>query len=227
MSLSVKFMACNAGCLNCYENTIRESIVRDYDIRKVSERLKQNLDGSGGVTIHGGEPLLIDSLDLESLFQIIHGKFGSTGVQTNLLLLNKRHIELFKKYRTHVGISIDGLDADSNKSRGYDPEKVLKNIKLLIDNKIGCSAIVVVWKYNKDQINRLLTTLIDLGIMDIRLNPGISFCDSESECTPAELLEVYRESFHLIRPELSLLPHRDIIDLLLGFTDSKIGRAHV
>jgi uncharacterized protein len=42
------------------------------------------------------------------LLQISHAKWGYSAVQTNGSLITDAHIELFKRYRTNVGISLDG-----------------------------------------------------------------------------------------------------------------------
>jgi len=223
MGLSVKFMACNAGCKNCYENDIREEIQKGYDFKRVIARLNDFLGrgNCGQVTLHGGEPLLIDIQHIRQLFELIYDKTKQTGIQTNLLNLSQYHIELFKKYRTHVGVSLDGFDTESNKSRGYEVEKILENLQWLKSENISCSVIAVIWKSNCESMVEFLTKILDLGIKDIRLNPGIGFCDVENEVTPLQLFKVWEDAIQCcFSPEINLLPHRDIIDMLLGFSDS-------
>lgn len=59
-------------------------------------------------SLFGGEPLMLPLPQLEELLKISFDKFGSSGVQTNGTLITDAHIELFAKYNTHVGISMDG-----------------------------------------------------------------------------------------------------------------------
>jgi len=67
-------------------------------------------------SLFGGEALILPLKDLEELLQIAHTRFGRSGVQTNGSLITNAHIDLFTKYNTHVGISMDGPD-DLNDSR--------------------------------------------------------------------------------------------------------------
>lgn len=62
-------------------------------------------------SLFGGEALLLHITHLEELLKLGFEKWGSTGIQTNGTLISDRHIELFTKYKTHVGISLDGPDA--------------------------------------------------------------------------------------------------------------------
>ncbi|QWK20800.1 hypothetical protein [Thermus antranikianii] len=55
-----------------------------------------------------GEPLLIPKADLERLFAFGLERYGQNGIQTNGALIDEDHIALFRKYRVHVGFSIDG-----------------------------------------------------------------------------------------------------------------------
>lgn len=215
MGLSIKFMQCNSHCVNCYENKIREQISPHYDINRVVENLQREIGNHDAVTIHGGEPLLINVNHLERLLDIIYRAKGQTGIQTNLLALNEYHIELFKKYRTHVGISLDGIDAESNVSRGYNPEPVFVNIDRLHEQHIQMSTIIVLWRTNARDIPDLVETLIDYGISDFRVNPGIPFCDPEMEIDNADLFGVWKLLFDRYL-RVTINPVRDIIDLLMG-----------
>jgi uncharacterized protein len=58
--------------------------------------------------LFGGEPLLVPERDLEELWSWGLKHFGKNGIQTNGSLINDVHIRLFKEYKVHVGISIDG-----------------------------------------------------------------------------------------------------------------------
>jgi uncharacterized protein len=230
MSLSIKVLDCNAGCQSCYENKIRENYNNKYDKKKIIETLNQEMGKYKQVTIHGGEPLLIGFLDLKEMLRVIYKKFKSTGIQTNLLLLKKRHISYFQKYNTHVGVSIDGDTLEMNQGRGYDPAKVIDNIKWLKDSGIKMSIIIVLRKYNAgpDNIDRLIKFLKRLknefGITDIRCNPGIVYDESlriDEELLPYDLGFTYIRLFDFLMNEndMSLQPTRDFIDGMMGYND--------
>jgi len=106
---------CNIACAYCYQNPIRDAgnALTRYDI----DRIKGALERDGGeFTLFGGEPLMMPIEDLESLWSWGYQKFGRNGVQTNGVLINSRHVELFKKYDVRVGISVDG-PGDLNNAR--------------------------------------------------------------------------------------------------------------
>jgi uncharacterized protein len=98
---------CNIQCLYCYQNPIRnaESSRHSYDLVQIKEALTQD---DQDFTIFGGEPLLLPLKDLETLWAWGYDKFGKNSLQTNGTLISDEHIEAFKKYNVHVGISIDG-----------------------------------------------------------------------------------------------------------------------
>jgi uncharacterized protein len=70
---------------------------------------------------------------LEKLWKWGFDKYKSNGIQTNGSLINDQHIELFKKYNVHVGISIDGPDELSD-ARWYGTlETTRKKNQLTLD----------------------------------------------------------------------------------------------
>ena len=98
---------CNIQCLYCYQQPERETgnAAREYDL----ERIREAIEAEGQeFTLFGGDPLLVPERDLEELWALGLERFGRNGVQTNGSLINERHLELFRRYNVHVGISIDG-----------------------------------------------------------------------------------------------------------------------
>jgi uncharacterized protein len=61
-----------------------------------------------GFTLFGGEPLLLPKEDLRELWSWGLERFGYNSVQTNGTLITESHIRMFREYRVHVGISVDG-----------------------------------------------------------------------------------------------------------------------
>lgn len=100
-------VACNLACRYCYQEPQRQAGngKSSYDL----ERMKAAVLRQGGpFTLFGGEALLLDRADMEELFRWGHERFGSSGLQTNGVLLDAGHVRLFRQYNVHVGISIDG-----------------------------------------------------------------------------------------------------------------------
>jgi uncharacterized protein len=100
-------VTCNLACTYCYQNPLREAgnLRQTYDMAK----MKAALDKEGSPFIlFGGEPLLMKLEDLEELFSYGLEKHGSSGIQTNGVLISDAHVALFRRYKVQVGISIDG-----------------------------------------------------------------------------------------------------------------------
>jgi uncharacterized protein len=98
---------CNIACQYCYQNPQRDAgnLNRSYDI----EAMKQAIEEEGGpFSLFGGEPFLLPENDLHDLWKWGYERFGRNSVQTNGTLITENHIQLFKDYGVHVGISIDG-----------------------------------------------------------------------------------------------------------------------
>lgn len=117
-------VACNLSCRYCYQNPMREAgnLRQQHDMA----RMKAALDKAGEpFTLFGGEPLLMRVADLEELFAYGHARHGGSSVQTNGVLITDAHIDLFRRYRVNVGVSIDGpgalndarLDRKASKTR--------------------------------------------------------------------------------------------------------------
>jgi uncharacterized protein len=98
---------CNLQCQYCYQNPQRDAgnVGRAYDIVAMQRAIEQE---GGPFTLFGGEPLLVPHDDLEALWAFGLQRYGSNAVQTNGSLIDERHIELFRRYRVGVGMSMDG-----------------------------------------------------------------------------------------------------------------------
>jgi uncharacterized protein len=102
-------VSCNLQCQYCYQNPQREAgnLLHSYDI----ERMKEAIRAEGGpFSLFGGEPLMIPVEDLEALWSWGLAEYGGNSIQTNGTLISDRHVQLFKKYKVQVGISLDGPD---------------------------------------------------------------------------------------------------------------------
>jgi uncharacterized protein len=100
-------VACNIQCQYCYQNPQRDAgnVGRSYDM----ESMKAAVESEGGpFTLFGGEPLLLPEEDIEELWAWGFERYGRNSVQTNGVLVNDHHIELFRRYNVSVGMSIDG-----------------------------------------------------------------------------------------------------------------------
>ena len=143
---------CNLSCIYCYEKGIR---LRE-EIRPINMEEIVKAVGGCGFTVFGGEPLLTPYEDLETLFQK-----GATGIQTNGTMITARHIELFKKYKIHVGISVDGPDEMNDARRVGDLEATRRAtemthaaIRKLLEERVTVSLIITLHRLNISEERR-------------------------------------------------------------------------
>ncbi len=100
-------VACNLACHYCYQNPQRDAGNQrmNYNLDKMKAEARRI---GGRFTLFGGEPLLMRFEDLEDLFAWGLETSGGSSIQTNGVLIEDRHIDLFRRYKVSVGISIDG-----------------------------------------------------------------------------------------------------------------------
>lgn len=178
MTIEVRPMgvACNLACTYCYQEPQRlanGNKAKPYDLDKIIEEVDKT-----GQNFHvfGGEALMIPKKDLEYLWKYGLEKFGKNGIQTNGSLIDDEHIELFKKYKVHVGVSIDGAN-DLNalrEGRGKQntqelTQKTMDNLVKLKNNKIAVGVIITLHRVNGigENLDRLLNFIKWLGEIGI------------------------------------------------------------
>ena len=167
---------CNLQCQYCYQAPERDAAARPvtYDL----DRIKQSLAAeSRPFNLFGGEPLLLPIEDLESLWSWGFQKFGRNSVQTNGTLISERHLELFKKYKVTVGISIDG-PGEMNDARWHGSLEKTRAataqtesaIEALCVAGVPTGLIVTLTRVNASEakLSRLLQWFRDLDVLGIR-----------------------------------------------------------
>lgn len=172
---------CNIQCGYCYQHPQRDagSVRQSYDMSKIKNAIEQE---GGPFTVFGGEPLLLPKQDLEDLWAWGYERYGRNSIQTNGTLITEDHVELFRKYKVRVGISIDG-PGELNDARWHgtlartreSTAKTLKAIELLCAENIIPSLIITLHRINASG-NRLevLTEWVrglgELGVRNLRLH---------------------------------------------------------
>ncbi len=172
---------CNIRCHYCYQNPQRdaENLNSRYDM----EAMKAAVEREGKpFTLFGGEPLLVPERDLAELWSWGQITFGGNGVQTNGSLVNDRHIQMFKRYRVSVGISIDGPGefndirwAGSLEATRTTTARTEAAIRRLCQEKIYPSLIVTLHRGNATEAKLpilldWLRTMEQMGVRSVRLH---------------------------------------------------------
>lgn len=154
--------SCNLACTYCYDknNHELESKVINCVSKKFAKEFNNILESLDKIfrnekrkqlIFHGGEPLLIKPDLLDKFCNELKNRNIRMGIQTNGTLITDDIIEIFKKYKFSVGISLDGCNEKQNCKRIYSNgsssfEKVIKNIKKLQDKKVKFGIIMSIGK---------------------------------------------------------------------------------
>jgi uncharacterized protein len=118
MSIEVRpvGVSCQLQCTYCYEEGMRErQRTHRYNREAVLASIAK-LKPNDHFSLFGGECLILPLPEIAELLEIAYTRSGSSGLQTNGALITDAHIDAFIKYRTQVGISLDGPD-ELNDSR--------------------------------------------------------------------------------------------------------------
>lgn len=132
-------------------------------------KVKEAIEKVGSFSLFGGEPLLAPIAHIREMFEFGDTFNNHNGLQTNGLLITPEHVELFKKHKVHVGISIDGPGA-CNRARGSDSDTalILNNIRGLCREAVGVSLIITIHKLNYENMSDLLQfidEMLSIGIV--------------------------------------------------------------
>lgn len=226
-------VSCNLSCTYCYQHPLRDAgnFTIPFDFEKVKASYLKNYRGES-FAIFGGEALLTPKPILEKLFQLGLEENGGNGIQTNGVLIDDEHIEMFKKYKVHVGFSFDGEEelndlrwAGSLEKTREDTKRTLNNVAKCIQNGIPASAILVLHAVNvgtEERLNKFklfLKKIDKMGISSIRLHDlevDTDLTAKKHVLTPQRNTEVFIELAEFAKevPSLEIDVFKDIRSLL-------------
>lgn len=145
--------------------------------------MKRAVEQEGGpFTLFGGEPLLVCKEMLRELWSWGFLRWGRNGIQTNGTLIKDHHIQMFKEYKVHVGISIDGPDdlnalrwAGSDKETAATTAATESAIERLCREGIQTSLIATLHRLNATneklyRMHKWFRHLDNIGIKSVRLH---------------------------------------------------------
>jgi len=177
---------CKMACAYCYQLPVRVATnnraLRLLDHSAIRAAVVAANPGPAGFSIFGGEPLLAAIEDLEKLWTFGLERYGKNGVQTSGSEIGEEHLALFKKYRVHVGFSIDGPGELNDARHAGTPDQTRAAtahseamLRRCLAEKVGASLIVTLHRLNAapDRLPRLLAWFRDLdavGLSSVRLH---------------------------------------------------------
>lgn len=239
MGFVVKPIECHGGCLGCYEKAARDSgSAPKFDLGSVLATLDASMaldkDNSWNFpTLHGGEPLALPVEYIDAILERVYLKYGRSGIQTSGAQITAKHIELFDRYKTSVGISIDGDRAETNAGRwnapGFDAarmtERTLDAMRRARSAGVRLSAIVLLRRCNagtpalrQDLVRFGLRLRDEFGVTSTRFNPVIGFdrrTVEEEELGNVALADAFKRlAVRAIAEGLDWRPVRDFIDAM-------------
>lgn len=225
-------ITCNLGCTYCYETNLRDANPAEkYDRKAVLASIDKL---TNPFSLFGGEPLILRLEHLEELLDIAHKRWGYSGLQTNGSLITDKHIELFKKYKTQVGISLDGPD-ELNDSRWAGTVEATRKqtakthaaIKNLVAAGIVPSLIVTLHAGNcaEDKFPKFVAWIRELDAMGIKyVNPHVMELDAkahllylEQDTLADRLIDLWNLQNELTNVKFSKF--QEVLSLLQGQDD--------
>lgn len=181
---------CNAKCPYCYEKGVKHSFLSKEVAKNIVTFITSEIQSGDKIRIEwfGGEPLLnIDAIDFISA-QIKKNipkdvSFASNMI-TNGYLISSEIIGKMKKEWNlkQIQITLDGVDEDYENVKCLGKgsfDKVIKNIKLLIDNNIKVDIRINFDSDNIKQVEKLLHYLSETSFREhINVYPAKIFSNS-------------------------------------------------
>ena len=190
-------LACNMNCQYCYENKFRQETHPkvEYDLDATLDAINKAPEKKE-IVLHGGEPLILPKRDVERILSAIYKKTGRSALQTNGSLIDSEYMGMFEKYKTSVGLSLDGTGKlNRYRADGKTTSKLFSSLLEMKSRKIKLSVIAVISKANAetdellDKFEQFIATLSELKITG-RIHP--CFPDYECGLDEGRLIEVYK-----------------------------------
>lgn len=155
--------SCNLRCRYCFYYDVADNreiknygIMSDETLENMVKKVFEEVEYSANFTFQGGEPTVAGISYFEKFHKLVE-KYNTKKIivnfslQTNGTLLNKKWLELFKKYKYLIGLSLDGnkevhdiFRIDSNGKGTFS--QVLKAAKTLKKENIDFNILCVVNK---------------------------------------------------------------------------------
>jgi len=195
------FLGCNIACKYCYEAEFRLTNPQkmDYDLDAIIKTMAGLPNNNRGISLHGGEILCLPKQDVDRLLAKSMELTGRSQVQTNGTQIDDEWIEIFKRNKTHVGISCDGWgELNSFRMDVTRTAKLIRTIHRLKEEGFRTSIISVLSRANvgtPDKFASFKEWLLELKDLKIggRLNPCSATGNPDIELDMESLVAVYKD----------------------------------
>ncbi len=165
---------CSLRCIYCYKKKARQD-ERLLPISFASQTFDLVAADSAHsqitITLHGGEPLFAGAGHMADICSLLEKKALKASkslvfaMQTSLSDLTGEHINVLKKHRIQIGVSLDGPGEVNDRQRGRG-QQVIANLKRLIREvpHLVSGVICVLTKHNFQDAIAFFQFLYDLEI---------------------------------------------------------------
>ena len=124
---------CNINCSYCYEYNLGDTTWKSQPklmsletagalASRIAEHARDHCVSKVIVTFHGGEPLMVGAARLDAICEVLERNTSSAtqiqlGLQTNAILMSPEFIDVIKRRRIEVSVSVDGDQSAHDRHR--------------------------------------------------------------------------------------------------------------
>lgn len=167
---------CNLNCTYCFCGKKHKKEMNLLSAKKYIDFFRRYSVDDANICFFGGEPLLKGDL-IEELCKYIcevYDEKANLSITTNGTLINRKYIEMMKKYNIQMQVSIDGYEESHDKSRKFYNGN--GSWKYIMDNITNyCEELPMIrMTYTPNEIEKLsknIKKLVQLGFKKIAFMP--------------------------------------------------------
>lgn len=173
---------CNLGCSYCYAGEKFKKIMTYEDgLRGLDLAFRSQ--GPIEISFFGGEPM-IEFQKMARLTRVAHrwalknNREVSFAVTTNCTILQKKHLQFLKHYGFFVGLSVDGLKEEQDRSRPFiggrgSGELVWRNLEEAAHTLSDFRVLTVVRPDTLERLPQAMEQMYRIGVSKVSLLPDM------------------------------------------------------
>lgn len=223
--------ACNLRCVYCSEGERAPSYLDESLFRKMVDELPELLDRLNDKNIdilwHGGEPTLWGEKRFESAMKSAEEHLSDYNLnftmQSNGYYISDKLMELIRRYRVRVGISLDGYQEIHDRNRPAADgsctfDSIIRNIDKLRNDDLFGGILIVVNTATPLDVDRLFDLILRTG-SSVRINPLLS-CGRASGTDTSDISKNYLDLLKALCEKMMTSEESVLIDPIDGLLDA-------
>lgn len=223
--------ACNLRCVYCSEGERAPSYLDESLFKKMVDELPELLDSLNDKNInilwHGGEPTLWGENRLTSAMSYAEEHLSDYNLdfsmQSNGYHIGDRLMEVIRRHRVRVGISLDGYQEIHDQNRpaadgSHTFDAILKNIDRLREDDLFGGILIVINTATPLDTDRLFDLIRRTG-GSARINPLLS-CGRASGTDTSDISENYLNLLEALCEKIMNSEENVLIDPIDGLLDA-------